>query len=590
MGTRAGDQPRGVLREATQLVVDLRGYLVAILAVLAAGVAIWEYVQDLRIVAGVIGAPLALIALRAWLRPRPLPPPPETRFRLEPWGDSAEDRERYDRPDNAHNAALQWVLASNEPFLYLTGESGVGKSSMLAACVVPRLHEGDAVFPVATRTFRDPVGQITEALQRPGVLWKSPPAPDADPRAMLERAAARCRSEHGKRLLIVIDQFEELLRQDGQGQPESPHAEQARACLELFRSHAERPVENLSILLSLRHDWIGNLTEAGLPAPSLAHNWTMLQAFDRAPAARYLVENGVPDEHLARHLIDRAMEVDEAGGRVRPITVNIAGRIATQLTEAAHRLAPRRGTGERLFRAFVIQSLGRGQPGDERLRTLQSMITPAGDRTPPVAEADLAKACKIERRVVQRELLDLQTHGLVRTAAGGWEVSHDFVARLLNRVVERSLGSWLRQVRRVAIPVGLVWLLSVGGAAWLWRAQQLAGWEREFVELGCTVDEEGNARMPVYSLGAVRWVAHAHPGVSVINLSWTAIPDDALRYLAAHCSPTSLNLESCEQITDDALKHLAASASLTSLNLTHCYQITDAGVARLKAAGIMVIR
>ena len=134
-----------------------------------------------------------------------------------------------------------------EPFLYLTGVSGTGKSSLLHAWLMPELAGGEPpTRTVVVRSYADPIAQLTDALTRPGVIWdKRPPAAD-DPRALLERAAEKVRPG---RLLIAIDQFEEcLILQDEAGRAQ---------LAELFRSLAScARYPGLAFLLVLRDDYL----------------------------------------------------------------------------------------------------------------------------------------------------------------------------------------------------------------------------------------------------------------------------------------------------------------------------------------------
>jgi hypothetical protein len=59
-------------------------------------------------------------------------------FRLTPY--TAFDRDRFTRSDGADRRILQWVEGTTNPVLYLSGDSGVGKSSLLAASLLPSLR------------------------------------------------------------------------------------------------------------------------------------------------------------------------------------------------------------------------------------------------------------------------------------------------------------------------------------------------------------------------------------------------------------------------------------------------------------------
>ena len=64
---------------------------------------------------------------------------PEGYFRIGPYLDAAEDRAKFDRADRVHEKILDWLRRSDAMPLYLTGDSGSGKSSVLNAYVLPEL-------------------------------------------------------------------------------------------------------------------------------------------------------------------------------------------------------------------------------------------------------------------------------------------------------------------------------------------------------------------------------------------------------------------------------------------------------------------
>ena len=68
-----------------------------------------------------------------------------TYFRIGPY--ETEDQARFRRADNAHEDVLKWFRDSKKGILFLTGNSGTGKSSLLNAHVLPRLEDPDKTTP-----------------------------------------------------------------------------------------------------------------------------------------------------------------------------------------------------------------------------------------------------------------------------------------------------------------------------------------------------------------------------------------------------------------------------------------------------------
>jgi chloramphenicol 3-O-phosphotransferase len=80
---------------------------------------------------------------------------PEGYFRIGPYLDTAEDRAKFDRADRIHEKVVAWIKRSDAAPLYLTGDSGSGKSSVLSAFALPELREAGWTV-VEARAWQDP--------------------------------------------------------------------------------------------------------------------------------------------------------------------------------------------------------------------------------------------------------------------------------------------------------------------------------------------------------------------------------------------------------------------------------------------------
>ncbi len=196
-------------------------------------------------------------------------------FRLHPYG--AADSESFHRLDGAERDVLAWIEGATASLLYLSGASGVGKSSVLAAYVAPRLRKaGWAV--VEMRIFGDPVERLREALTGAADVLPRGTPKDAAPRDLLERAARRRKDLPP--LLIVVDQFEEFL---------ILHEEGVRAAFKaLLDDLVARPIDGVRLLLTFRSDYQGLVFKLGLPAPNGRANWWELSPWSRAESELFL--------------------------------------------------------------------------------------------------------------------------------------------------------------------------------------------------------------------------------------------------------------------------------------------------------------
>src|SRR5580692_1846260 len=98
---------------------------------------------------------------------------PEGYFRIGPYLDTDEDRAKFDRADRIHEKVLDWLKRADAIPLYLTGDSGSGKSSVLSAYALPELREAGWTV-VEARVWQDPETALSDAIMKLGAAkkWK----------------------------------------------------------------------------------------------------------------------------------------------------------------------------------------------------------------------------------------------------------------------------------------------------------------------------------------------------------------------------------------------------------------------------------
>jgi hypothetical protein len=207
-------------------------------------------------------------------------------FTLRPRETEAE----FERVDNAHEQVLRWIENSKEPVLYLTGASGTGKSSLLAAWVIPKLmREGHVVIQL--RGYEQLLERITDRILEPGLIWTQPPGSDADLRLLLERAGQRLGE---RRLILAIDQFEEFLILKDE--------EQQRAFQKLISVKTDNLTKTvnlpktsggLTFLLVYRPEYEGLIQDQDWPRLKLDTNRKVISAFTENAATEFLRKSGL---------------------------------------------------------------------------------------------------------------------------------------------------------------------------------------------------------------------------------------------------------------------------------------------------------
>lgn len=370
-------------------------------------------------------------------------------FRLTPYEET--DEGRYQRADDAHHKILNWISGASIPILYLTGESGTGKTSLLNAWVLPRLRRSTPAFKTVTvRGFDDPAVALVQRIKRSGIIWSQRAPDEDDPRRLLQKASSHLGST---RLLVVFDQFEEFL---------ILHGDEERADLEqLLESICRESIPGVTILIVLRSDYLPELSQVGLPPLDQDSNWRQIGLFTLRASRSFLKESGLKlSDTLIYEVAKEAEAIEGIQGLIRPITLNMFGvileRFSGQLPQGVEPGA--------LLRGYLEESIDHQDTRSEVRRILREMVTDTGTKR-PCSEKELAAATSLEGSLIRGCLLPLANKGIVRqidVKNGIWEISHDFVARLLNQM----MGKWKMPTIQKLLPwIGpgalLSWILLV---------------------------------------------------------------------------------------------------------------------------------
>lgn len=156
-------------------------------------------------------------------------------------------------------------------FLAIVGTSGSGKSSLVRAGLLPGLHGGlmagssDRWRIADLRPGTDAIGNLARALDATGVL-RDTPRPDDEPsftEATLRRsglglidAAREARLAEGEKLLVLVDQFEELFRALA-ATDRAAAGDDANAFVRLLLEAAKQPGLPIFVVLTMRSDFLG---------------------------------------------------------------------------------------------------------------------------------------------------------------------------------------------------------------------------------------------------------------------------------------------------------------------------------------------
>ncbi len=307
------------------------------------------------------------------------------------------------------------------------------------------------------RSFDDPLRVLRSNLLTEGAVWSKPPKSDAaEPVIDLLRRACSYLEESSRRLVLIFDQFEEALILH-QGEPQS-----LRPICDFLDAVVRIGLPRLTVLVTLRTEYEGMLAGLRLAPFEQGGNWMKVNPFSERDAREFL-KNGFKrmGDDLLDAMMAEAAAIEGTRGLVRPITLNMLGAV---LARSADNKELRAARG-RVLTAELERLLDAPDIRDQAREILAPMLTDAGTKRPR-SIGELERATGVQAGALEGCLLHLASHGLVRRVNRTsdlreriWEVSHDFVARLIENVLRRPRRRLWALTRSVGLAAAfLIWL------------------------------------------------------------------------------------------------------------------------------------
>ena len=487
-------------------------------------------------------------------------------FRLYPYG--ADSRARYQRPGGEDDRVASWLNATQHTVNFLCGPSGVGKTSLVEASLVPRLESAGWRCAVA-RVDTDPADRIRQAVLSVHDLLHGGEVEMLLLADLLEAVSQRIGQSCEPPLLIVIDQFEEfLIRNDATDHP----------LANILRELADSPLEGIRLLLVFRSDYRELLFKLNLPRFRPMENAFELAPFRREEAQGFLQRGGLDMEKIGFDALFLGLDrIEELHGLYRPITLNMVGLVMKR-TPSGRIKDP-----SRLIELYLQQCLAGGVSRDLVRSVLARMITAEGTKEPWRVD-ELATQTRHQPWEVRSTLCEMEIAGLVRCISRDgdvWEISHDFLARQIG-----FLLGHLREprLRRYATPVLVIamasWAVMIAIAVFLvWPILKEESALNELAQLGFSrTAETGSHALILQDWNALTDEGFARFGQLVADLSDRVIEVRLRNTRITDLTPlkslplTRLDLRGADGITD--LKPLK-SLRLTHLDLSSADNITD---------------
>jgi hypothetical protein len=421
------------------------------------------------------------------------------------------------------------VLAGRLTLLY--GHSGVGKSSLLHAGVLPRLQETPDLIAVMFRSWSgNPLAGLAAAIGAAAAMEQ--PAAELS----LAETIAMCAQRRGCELVIILDQFEEYFVYHSRDLGARSFA------VEFSRAVNQRDLP-VSFLISMREDALGWLDDFKGRIPNLFGNYLRMNSLSRkagqdaitGPIKTY--NSVLPEDErvdieppVVGAILDQVqvgrVQIGEAGiGVSDDLSAREARIEAPYLQLVLTRLwEEERDIGSRVIRLETLDRLGGAQrivpthldaamarlSSEERdlaSRVFRFLVTPSGTKIAH-RPADLAAYAKLDSNLVKRllnRLSEPQTRILRGDSEGRYEIYHDVLAP--------AILDWgaRRRTRRLRLTIAfrvMLLLLFIGGifgyqfTAARTGQQLLVGW---IIGVSATV----GVILLIFGLG-VRW-GRIHP-------------------------------------------------------------------------------
>lgn len=369
-------------------------------------------------------------------------------FQLSPrLNDQSQDK--LFRLDNAHLKITKWIENTQERILFLSGSSGTGKSSLLYSYTLPAIMS--SIHSIVVRGIKDPLSAIITEVSNPGSVWKRSSPNIDNPYKLLDKAQ---KASNKKRLLIILDQFEETIILSDQDNIKLDKF------VSFIKNYDKQLSKNVTFLFVLRSDYIGRLQALELSQMIENINWMTMSAFSIAHSKAFLSKSGMGlSDHLLQKIINHAVNVEDTEGLIRPITLNMIGLILSRKYLKSIKQVP-----NNIITQYLKDCLRHPEINHYSHNIVQAMITSAGTKF-PISVNELKEKTEYDKRIILGVLLRLGNMGLVRRLGEQttiWEISHDFVADLIRQLLAFRHKKIFQLVRPFISPTILIlWIISL---------------------------------------------------------------------------------------------------------------------------------
>ncbi len=363
------------------------------------------------------------------------------------------------------------------PLVIIHGPSGVGKSSILYAGLMPALAksfpEGRSTLAVLVKGYRDWPDEVNQALARALQQQNEadgdgiPPAAPIDPSDLSDRLQ-RLTEQSYRQIVLIFDQFEEFF-------VDAAELTQRRDFYAFLLDCLNTPY--LKVVLALREDYLHHLLEIErgfdldiLNNDILSRDYRYYLGNFKATDAKFLIRRLTDDAHfyLETTLIDQLVaDLSTPIGEVRPIELQVVG--AELQRQEINTLAEYLDLGNHPKETLVQNFLGTvvddcGAENADLARLVLYLLTDIDRDSRPYrpqrSREDIEEEINLRGAVYQADQLDLVLDILVGSGLvfslpdipiDRYQLVHDYLVSYARREPPVRLLSKLRRSREGSI-------------------------------------------------------------------------------------------------------------------------------------------
>lgn len=346
--------------------------------------------------------------------------------------------------------------------LVVYGPAGVGKTSLLAAGVIPELIRAGALA-VHIRDYSRPLGAALWAALQGSQTQLAVSLPAAED---LPALLVNLRSQLSGTLVLVLDQFESLFRTTMDPQL------YAQIMNELVTSLRQVEPEYLRLILCIEDNALVRLSDLQQALPDIFRSFMQLKPLDPAQANAAILEPlepfkpppvYIPAEFVSSLLIPDLIDLSpEMPGAVYPTHLQI---VCHHLFETAVRLSPplidqalylKAGGAEGILAGFLDETLRLGLGAEAELCNRCLVALSAAGASAWVA-ADELVIDGLEKMVVQAGLERLLQAGLLISRLNQGKTEYAFTSPIVAQEVLKMAGPEIESLSRARADLERGW-------------------------------------------------------------------------------------------------------------------------------------